>query len=486
VHADYAPEAAELLRILPEMALAGWATLLMVLSPLARKRAGGLLGYLGLAGFVMGLAAAAIAHAHRGVAFGEMVVVDDFATFFRMLTAAVGGLTVLSSLDYLRRERPVSGEYYALLLYSAAGQSLMASSGELITIFIGLEISSIASYVLVGCLRDDKLAAEAALKYFLLGSLAAAFLLYGVAWVYGLTGSTNLVDVRAALWGLSPGGPQALTSAAAALLFVGLAFKVAAWPFQSWAPDVYQGAPAPVAGFLSAGPKAAAFAVLLRVFWAGFGPIRSRWDTLLWLSALLTMAVGNFAALRQTNLKRMLGYSSIAHAGYVLVAVAAQSAAGVAAVMFYLAAYACMNLGAFAVAAHVGGRGEKRVEIADLAGLSVRRPEAALLLALFLLSMIGVPLTGGFLAKFYAFKAAIEGDLIWLTALGLLMNAVAAYYYLRVLVVMYMQEAPAGVETPPLGGALRLALYMCALATVALGVVPSLILSFAESAARTL
>ncbi len=256
-----------------------------------------------------------------------------------MLVIAVGILSLFSATQYLKREHAESSEYYALLLFSVTGQCIMATANELIMIFIGLEISSIATYILAGYLRDDKRNNEAALKYFLLGSFATAFLLYGIAWIYGTTGSTNLSTIRIAL--LTPGSERnvILAGTAAALMFVGFAFKVSAAPFQIWAPDVYQGAPAPVTLFMSAGPKAAAFAVFLRVFMTAFGPITSRWEPFVWSSALLTMIIGNFAALMQTNIKRVLAYSSIAHAGYVMVAIAAHSQIGTAAAMFYLAAY---------------------------------------------------------------------------------------------------------------------------------------------------
>ena len=338
--ANFVPSGVEIFRFLPEILLVLVGTLIMVLEALRGTREARGLGYLGLAGLAAALWAAVAAYAYPGTAFQGMLVLDGFSTFFRVVVIAAGILTLLTSFHYLRREGADSGEYYALVLYSVAGQSIMVSSNELIVLFIGLEISSISSYVLAGYLRDDRRNNEAAIKYFLLGSFATAFLLYGVAWIYGATGSTNLVEIRRILANPDLAPPAMLVGTSVALMLVGLAFKVSAAPFQVWAPDVYQGAPAPVSGFLSAGPKAAAFAMLLRILVTAFEPVANRWMPVVWLSALATMIIGNFAALAQTNLKRLLAYSSIAHAGYVLVAVTANSQVGTAAVMFYMAAYA--------------------------------------------------------------------------------------------------------------------------------------------------
>jgi len=485
--ANFVPSPAELLRVLPEILLVVFGTLLMVLEPLTPPGAKSRLGKIGLGGLLAALWAAVVAHSSPGAAFQGMLVVDGFATFFRVLVIGVGILATLSSFEYLKRERAESGEYYALMLYSVAGQCLMVAANELILIFIGLEISSIATYVLAGYLRDDKRNNESALKYFLLGSFATAFLLYGIAWIYGSTGATNLADIRRVLTTpeIAPAGIA--VGASAALMLVGFAFKVSAAPFQVWTPDVYQGAPAPVTAFMSAGPKAAAFATFLRVFMTAFEPAADRWVPVVWALALATMVVGNFAALAQTNLKRLLAYSSIAHAGYVLVAVAAHSQTGVQAVMFYLAAYSFMNVGAFAVVTGFAREREQYVNVDDLAGLGARQPVTAALLTIFLLSLIGVPLTGGFFGKFYIFKAAIDANLLWLAILGLLTSVVAAYYYLRVIVVMYMHEPGESTEDlPPLSAGLKAAIWISVLATLALGVYPSPVLDFAGRAAAAL
>jgi NADH-quinone oxidoreductase subunit N len=455
----------------------------MVLDPVLHKRSSYAFGHLAIAALIAGIGGAIYSFTNPGPAFGGMLVVDGFATFFRILVMSVGILAILPSYSFLARQEAETSEYHALLLFSIAGQCLMAAANDLIIVFIGLEISSIASYVLAGYLRDDKRANESSLKYFLLGSFATAFFLYGVAIVYGTTGTVNLTAVRNAV----AGQEQPLVvflGLAAALMFVGLGFKVSAAPFQIWAPDVYQGAPTPVSAFLSAGPKAAAFAVFLRIFLTAFGPIGAGWEPLVWLAALLSMTVGNFAALLQTNVKRMLGYSSIAHAGYVLVALTARSEIGTAAAMFYLAGYAFMNIGAFSVVSHLSGKGEKYQNIEDLAGLGKRQPLTAALFTIYLLSLIGVPLTAGFFGKFYIFKAALESHLVWLAVLGLLNSAVGAYYYLRILVTMYMHEPGEGAPSvKPLTPSMRLALILPAAGTLFLGIFPSWLLEFASRSA---
>jgi len=477
---------ADLIRFLPEILLTAVGTLIMVLDPLLNKRSSRLYGNLSLLALLAGIVAAIEAYHHPGPAFGGMLWIDGFATFFRVLVMVVGILTILPSFRFLTRQDAETSEFHALLLFSIAGQCIMVAANDLIIIFIGLEISSIASYILAGYLREDKRANEASLKYFLLGSFATAFFLYGVALIYGATGSINLSIVRLAQTG--PDAPSPIfVGVAAAMMFVGLAFKVSAAPFQIWAPDVYQGAPTPVSAFLSAGPKAAAFAVFLRIFMTAFEPIGNDWQWLVWGAALLSMTIGNFAALLQQNIKRMLAYSSIAHAGYVLVALAARSELGTAAAMFYLAAYAFMNIGAFAVVSHLSGRGERYQTIDDFSGLGQKQPLTASMLSIFLLSLIGVPLTGGFFGKFYIFRAALESHLVWLAVLGLLNSAVASYYYLRILVMMYFREpSDAACAAEPLTPGLRAALILPALGTLFLGIFPNWVLDFAGRSSNLL
>lgn len=479
---EFFPQTAELVRVLPEMILVIMGTLIMALEPIAPANRQAFLGTFSLVALIAAIPLSLITFTNPGPAFGGMLLIDGFATFFRLLVLIVGALTIIMSRPYLEREGAESGEYYALFLFSIVGQCLMASANELVMIFIGLEISSISSYVLAGYIRDDKRNNEAALKYFMLGSFATAFFLYGIAMVYGATGSTNLADIRQVLMSGELTTPDRLIFLAAALMFVGFAFKVSAAPFQVWAPDVYQGAPTPVAAFLSAGPKAAAFAILLRVFLTTFIPFSEHWEPLIWVVALATMLVGNFAALVQDNIKRMLAYSSVAHAGYVMIAVSTHSDIGTAAAMFYLAAYAFMNVGAFAIVAHFGRKGETKMQISDFAGLAIHQPFMAAMLAFFLFSLIGIPLTGGFFGKFYIFKAAIDSQFYWLAALGLLNSALAAYYYLRVVVMMYMYEpGEATVDVPPLDLGLKTVLGVCGVGTVFLGVFPTALLTLVNN-----
>lgn len=480
---NFMPTGTDYLRILPEIIMTVAGTLIMLIEGwLGSENKKSNLSIFTFVAFVAAMVAAIAANGEPGVSYSGMFIVDGFATFFRVLVIAVGILSLLSATQYLKREHAESSEYYALLLFSVTGQCVMAAANELIMVFIGLEISSIATYILAGYLRDDKRNNEAALKYFLLGSFATAFLLYGIAWIYGTTGSTNLEVIRTALATSASNTNVILAGTAAALMFVGFAFKVSAAPFQIWAPDVYEGAPAPVTLFMSAGPKAVAFAVFLRVFMTAFAPITDRWEPFVWTSALLTMIVGNFAALLQTNIKRLLAYSSIAHAGYVMVAIAAHNQIGIAAAMFYLAAYALMNIGAFAVVTHFSRQGEKFVNIEDLAGLGWKQPVTAGLFAIFLLSLIGVPLTAGFFGKFYIFRAALNANLVWLAILGLLNSAVAAYYYLRILVVMYMNEpGEATLALQPVSAGIGATMWVSAVGTLVLGVFPSILLNFANT-----
>src|SRR5580700_6119074 len=452
--------------------------IVMLLEPVTDERGSQrTLGTIALVGSLTALVATLFQSQYPGLGFWNMVRVDSFSVFFHFLVAAIAAVVILTSYEYMAVQRIRAGEYYALILFGAVGMALMSSAVELVLIFIALEISSISSYVLAGFRRQAASSAESSLKYFLLGSFATAFFLYGVALMFGATGSTNIDQISGTL---GAGPIPLLAFVAVALMFVGLGFKVAAAPFHIWTPDVYEGAPAPIVGFMSTAPKAAAFAVLLRVvfvinvhaiFWV------------IWVSAALSMTLGNVGALVQNNVKRLLAYSSIAHAGYLLMAFAATPAIGTSAAMFYLAAYAAMNLGAFAVVSHFANAGERYVTLEDYEGLGRSSPLLAATLTIFLLSLIGIPMTGGFLAKFYVFSASIQANLIWLTIVGVLNSGVGAYYYLRIIVMMYMREARKEVPVTRVPIPLGVALATCLAATLYLGLFPNSVLQYSQESA---
>ncbi len=377
--------------------------------------------------------------------FDGMLVHDGFTVFFTLLLCAIGVLSVLLSWDYVRRTRINQAEYYALLLCSTMGMIVMAASNDLITVFLGLELMSLALYVLVGFRRSRLESNEAAMKYFLLGAFASGFLLYGIALLYGATGTTNLPAMARFLAG-SPMLGNPLFVMGLVLLLVGFAFKVSAVPFHMWTPDAYEGAPTSVTAFMSVGAKAAGFAALLRVALNVMGDVHAQWVPVLSWIAILTMTVGNVTALMQANLKRMLAYSSIAHAGYILVAVIAGGRDGAAAALFYLVVYAFMNLGAFGILTMLGKDIDERVLMADVQGLGFRQPLLGLALTLFMISLAGIPPTAGFMGKFIVFKAALQQGLVPLVIVGVLNSVISLYYYLRVTVALYMQE-PQGEPT---------------------------------------
>jgi NADH-quinone oxidoreductase subunit N len=479
------PQGVEYVRILPELVLSAFGILVMVLDPLVdEEKSQKLLGYIALGGTVAGLLATWYTAQSPGFAFSNMVKVDSFSVFFHFLVIGVAAVVILSSFEYMAVQRIRAGEYYALILLGVVGMALMSSAVELVLIFIALEISSISTYILTGFRRNEAASSESSLKYFLLGSFATAFFLYGVALMFGATGFTNIEQISQKL---QAGPVELLVYVAMALMFVGLGFKVAAAPFHIWTPDVYEGAPAPIVGFMSTAPKAAAFAVLLRVVFTINAPGRFG---LLWVAAALSMTLGNVGALVQTNVKRLLAYSSIAHAGYVLMAFAmtdsANSVAGISAAMFYTAAYAAMNVGAFAVVSHFGNAGERYVTLEDYEGLGGTSPLLAATLTIFLLSLIGIPMTGGFFAKFYVFSAAVKAHLIWLTLIGVINSAVGAYYYLRIIVVMYMRESRKQVPVTPIPFGLGVALTVSIAATLYLGILPNRVLQYVQQSAQEL
>jgi NADH-quinone oxidoreductase subunit N len=431
----------------------------------------------------------------EGAGFFGTVETSAFTVFFHVLICGIVLVALLLSLDALPESSHHQGEYYALIVFGAVGMCLLTSAVELLVVFIALEISSIATYILAGYRKHTGQSPEAAIKYFLLGSFATAFLLYGIALVFGATGTTQIYDIAHALAPAAPTAPNhTFVLAALALMLVGILFKVSAAPFHVWTPDVYEGAPSPVVALLSTAPKAAAFAVLLRVVYEIFPTLRSVWAPLLWVVAVLSMTVGNLAALRQLNVKRMLAYSSIAHAGYLLAAFAAAadrsgfSESGVSAAAFYIAAYAAMNVGIFAVISVAAGYDEDLSLIDDYRGLVYRAPLLGSLLIFFLISLIGIPFTGGFFGKFYSFTAAVGGGAIALAIIGLLNSGLAAAYYLRLAVVAAQRPAPEAVQPPKpqIGVAVGAAFLLATAITLILGIYPGGTLQAAQSAAHTL
>ena len=481
--------------LLPEIILTITGVIVMlieaVLKPGTSRKP---LGWLAIFGTIAS-GAAAIYQLQFGTlqAYSGTIQIDAFSVFFHVLIAAVVLVTLLGSLDYFDGHATHAGEYFALALFGAVGMMLMTCSVELLMVFIGLEISSISTYIMAGFRKGQATGSESAIKYFLLGSFATAFFLYGIALAFGATGSTSIAAIAA---GLSTSATPLMAFLALAMILIGLGFKVSAAPFHVWTPDVYQGAPAPVVGLMSTAPKAAAFAVLLRITFNGFSDhsYEARWTVLIGAIAVLSMTIGNLGALLQKDVKRMLAYSSIAHAGYLLVAFTAfPNKDGIASACFYTAAYAAMNVGAFAVITQVSGYDETSRTAEDFTGLALRRPVMAALLTFFLLSLIGIPFTGGFFGKFYVFSAAINAGHIWIAVLGLANSGFACFYYLRLIAALYTKSLkdvtadgvdiahPFAATTIPAGIGLTLA----AAATLVLGILPGQVLQLAQRAGTT-
>jgi NADH-quinone oxidoreductase subunit N len=453
----------DLAPVVPELIISTVASILLLLELFVKRKA--VLAYLSI------LAAGATLYALPmcyGETFGGMFISDSFSAYFKMIFLINVILTVLISMKYLKREEAEEGEYYSLILFATAGMMLMASAKDLIILYLGLELMALSTYILAGIKRRDIKSNEAAIKYFLLGAFSSALLLYGISLLYGMTGSTDIYVIAAFLKKTAV-TPVLLVSMI--LITVAFSFKIAAAPFHMWAPDVYEGAPTSVTAFMSVGPKAAGFAVFARVFSIAFLPLQADWTPILIGICILTMALGNIVALVQTNIKRMLAYSSIAHAGYAMLGLIAGPGEGISAMMVYLLIYAFMNIGAFAIVILL----DKGDEIKDYAGLSKTHPIVAALMLVFMFSLTGIPPTAGFIGKFNLFVIAVNAGYTWLVVVAVIFSAISAYYYLRIVMNMYMKpsEGEAAITLSP---ALGIALVITVAAVFAIGILPSLVI----------
>jgi NADH-quinone oxidoreductase subunit N len=436
----------------------------------------------------IGLLGAALASValwnHHASSFG-VVAADNFALFVTGVLIVVGLLSLVLSGPTIEREHLPRGEYYALLLFALAGMMLMAAATDLLVIFLALEVLSIAVYVLTGIRRDSPTSTEAAFKYFLLGAFSSAFFLYGIAFVYGLTGSTRLDRIGSVIAAQGAGSP--LTMVAVGLLLVGFGFKVSAVPFHMWTPDAYEGAPPAVTGFMSTGVKAAAFAAFVRVFLSALDPLRASWAAVLWPVAAATMVVGTVVGVAQTNVRRMLAYSSIAHGGYLLLALISGNDYGKGAVLFYLLTYAITNLGAFGVIGLLEDYDRPNDKVTDYAGLWHDHPALAALMTIFMLSLGGFPPMAGFIAKWYVFSAGIKAGYTWLAIIGVLTSVISVFFYLRIVVMMYMTPSGETIarfpSVPKVAGA---ALVASAVIIFYLGILPARVLDWAAASINTI
>ena len=465
--------------LMPELVIA--LTLLIVLifdlfDAISKK----VLGWMTIVGAAIALAVSIQMHLAGpvGTQFSDMFMVDNFSLFFNIIFLVSTILVVLISMGYLDRSDKKQGPYYLLILLATLGMMLMAAGNELIIVFLGLELMSLSLYVLAGYFRDNPASSEAGMKYLLLGAFASAFFLYGIALIYGGAGTTSIPEIAEKI---TAENKSPLLLAGMFLLVVGFGFKVAIVPFHQWAPDVYEGAPTTIAAFISAGPKAAGFAAFLRIFMEALPNLQGEWGGVLILLAMLTMTVGNVIAIAQTNIKRMLAYSSIAHAGYVLIGLAAANDDGVSSAMLYLLIYCVMNIGAFGAVILAKTEDGESLMISDYAGLGTRKPLLAIFMTVMLLSLAGFPPTAGFVGKFYIFKAAVGAGHIWLVIIGAINTAISAFYYLRVVVTMYMREPEEELEFSPYASPLVIGLILAVIGVLLIGILPSLMLTPAQN-----
>ena len=483
---------ADLTAILPELVIVTAACLVLVLDPITPAPQKNWLAWLSLGALVICFGLTSAQMTSRLSAFNGLVIIDPYACFWKLLLYLVTGLTILMSLSYLREERIHLAEYYGFLLLSLSGMMVMVSAADLLTIYLGTELMSLSLYVLAGFKRFDARSLEASAKYFVLGAFSSGLLLYGISLLYGLTGSTRLEAIAAGIMTLGVDDPGLVI--AMILLVVGFGFKMAVVPFHMWTPDVYEGSPTSVTAFMAVASKAASFAAFFRVFFEGLGGLKPHWYLLFLVVCLITLALGNVVAIVQTNVKRMLAYSSIAHAGYALIGVvvagqgdaeASVRSLGQSSVMLYLAVYAFMTLGAFAVVAMLRKGGVEGDDIEDFTGLAKRQPLPAFMMLVFMVSLAGIPPTAGFIGKFYLFLAAVKAGLTWLAVVAVIFSAISAYFYLRVVMVMYMREPHPSADVLPRFAASPVMTFVlaCTLAgVVLLGLFPDALVSLTTQA----
>ncbi len=459
-----------MIAILPELVLALLACLLFVLVPFVPKEKRELLGYFSIGSLIVSGLLIIPLWGKNVSAFSGMIVLDAYAIFFKVLFLVIALLVILISTLYLKIERVHLGEYYGLVLFATVGMMLMPASSDLLSFYLSLELMSMSFYILAAFMRKDAKSVEAGMKYFLTGVFTSGLILYGVAFLYGAAGTTNLKAIQAFLSQANISGSPTLILGLI-LLTAGFAFKIAAVPFHMWAPDVYEGAPTTVTAFLSAGSKAATFAAMVRVFISGLSFSYGTWWQFLWIIAVLTMTVGNVAALLQTNVKRLLAYSSIAHAGYILIGLIAASQVGLASILIYLVAYIFMTIGAFTMIILLCKFNSRGDQISDFKGLARTHPAVAAAFVLFALSLIGIPPTAGFIGKLFLFNAAIQGGFYWLAIIGILNSTISLYYYFKIVMAMYMEE-PQGSTPLSFSPPLTVALGVTAFATLFIGLYP--------------
>ncbi|WP_029915051.1 NADH-quinone oxidoreductase subunit N [Pelobacter seleniigenes] len=468
--------------IMPSLVLSAFGMILLMISVFSKRGRTTHVAWLSVAALVITGMITLAGWNHPQSGFAGSVLLDNFATFFSMICIVAATLTILMSDDYLKREDFPVGEYYPLILFTTAGAMWMASGTDLMTIFLGLEVLSVSLYVLAGFFRDKLSSNEAGLKYFFLGAFSTGFLLYGVALLYGVTGTTKIQGIAAYVQANPDAATNTMFIAGGLLLLVGFLFKVAAAPFHMWTPDVYQGAPTPITAFMSAGPKAAAFAAFIRVTIVGLEGMQSELTSLFWLLAVLTMTMGNFIALSQKDIKRMLAYSSIAHAGYALVGLVAWNTVGLSAIMYYMLVYTFMNIGAFAVLVLIGKKGEDNLTLDGITGLGYKKPFLGIALCIFLFSLMGLPPTAGFTGKFYIFAGAIKGGYVWLAVLGMLNSAVSLYYYLRIMVQMYFKDPVEDFAWVSLNLPTMVSIIISIVGVLYLGIMPGSLMQLAKLA----